>query len=64
MKLYGAGLVAPAHSLGDSGLGLPSSGGHATCHPVYDPFKAELGCDADNGRADYAALFHHRLHFT
>jgi hypothetical protein len=64
MKLPGAVLVAPTHSPGESGLGLPSSEGerHATRH--HDPFKPELGSDTDNGRTDYAALFHHRLHFT
>jgi hypothetical protein len=44
-------LVAPAHSPGDSGPGLPF--GRASDTPLAIPFtirlKLELGCDADNG---------------
>jgi ribonuclease HI len=64
MKLPGAVLVAPTHSPGTAGWGFHLREGerHATRH--HDPFKPELGCHTDNGRADYSALFHHRLHFT
>jgi hypothetical protein len=55
MKLCGAVLVAPAHGQGDSGLGLPSSGGHATVLTLHAIplicFSLDLGRsgEADSG---------------
>jgi hypothetical protein len=69
MKLCGAVLVAPAHNPGGQrgwSFHLQEDAQqyfmpHAIPFPIR--LKLESGSDADAGRADYAALFHHGLHF-
>jgi hypothetical protein len=62
--------VAPAMVSGGSRAGASISNGYAMEHLRYAPpgdeliQLHELGRGADAGRADYAALFHHRFHFT